>query len=480
MATILKVKNFFKRNLSSLATKISLAITAIVLILLVLANTYFLTASRDMIFTSKQTMLENHSAVISTSLSAMDTLTHDNVSQIMALLNVSNLNRISVISADGKILYDTTTAIANDRPSNVEEYVQHAMSGNMVFYSNFSDGAFRSALYNPIILNNGIAGVLILYDVDTTQGTILLSLQSTVKTISIVVGTLSIIVIVFLVYYLLSRINVILKGILPVREGHYNSRIEMSGNDELATLASEFNRLTQRLEETDEIRRRFVADASHELKTPLASIRLLSDSILQIDNIDTETAREFVADIGNEAERLAHTTERLLSLTKLDNEIKVHREPIDVTEIANQSIRILKPIAAERSVTLNTDFAPGCFVMASEDELFHIVLNLIENAIKYNVDGGTVDVSIAASANNIVFTVSDTGVGIPQKDLPHIFDRFYRVDKARSREAGGTGLGLSIVRATATMLHGSIIAVKRKEGGMTFQVRLPAYTADEN
>ncbi len=426
-----------------------------------------------MIFTSKQTMLENHSAVITTSLSAMDTLTHDNVSQIMELLNVSSLNRISVISADGKVLYDSTTDFANALPFNVEEFIQHALSGNMAFYSNFSDGAFRSALYNPILLNNGIAGVLILYDIDVTQGSILLSLQSSVKTISIVVGTISIAVIVFLVYYLLSRINVILKGIQPVRDGHYNSRIEMSGNDELSTLASEFNRLTQRLQETDNIRRRFVADASHELKTPLASIRLLSDSILQIDNIDTETAREFVEDIGNEAERLAHTTERLLSLTKLDNELQVKREPIDFTDIAKQTIRILQPIADARSIALSVDFEENCYVMASEDELFHIIMNLIENAIKYNVDNGSVFVSIASSANSIVFTVEDTGVGVPAEDLPHIFDRFYRVDKARSREAGGTGLGLSIVRSTVSMLQGSVIALRRKEGGMTFQVRLP-------
>ena len=473
MDTISKVSRFFKKNLSSLAVKLSLSFIAIVLILLFLANTYFLTASRDMIFTSKQTMLKNHSAVITTSLSAMDTLNHDNVSQIMELLNVSSLNRISVISADGKVLYDSTTDFANDLPLNVDDFVQYALSGNMAFYSNFSNGAFRSALYNPIPINNGIAGVLILYDIDVTQGSILLSLQSSVKTISIVVGAISIAVIIFLVYYLLSRIKVILKGIQPVREGHYNSRIEMSGNDELSTLATEFNRLTQRLEETDNIRRRFVADASHELKTPLASIRLLSDSILQVENIDTETAREFVEDIGNEAERLAHTTERLLSLTKLDNEIQVHREPIDITYIARQTIRILQPIADARSINLETSFEENCYVMASEDELYHIVMNLIENAIKYNEDDGSVLISISSSANNIVLTVEDTGVGVPAEDLPHIFDRFYRVDKARSREAGGTGLGLSIVRSTVSMLQGSVIALRRKEGGMTFQVRLP-------
>lgn len=450
---------------------------AIILVLLILANTLFLTKSRDMIFTSKKTMLENQSAVITLSLSSMDTLNVDNVSQLMGLLNVSALKRISVISADGNVLYDDSTPIANEAPYDVEEYINTAMNGYMAFYSDFSGGAFRSAMFNPIIINNGIAGVLMLYDVDISQGNVLLTLQSSIKTITIIVAVISIGMISAIIYYLLTRINAILTGIQPVRDGKYNSRIEMKGNDELAALAHEFDRLTQRLQETDNIRRQFVADASHELKTPLASIRLLSDSILQVDSIDTETAREFVEDIGNEAERLAKTTEQLLSLTKLDNNISSNREAIDLTDIVNRTIRMLNPIADSRSVTLSADLSPGCLVCATEDELFHIVINLIENAIKYNVDGGSVYIKSEYYADNIVFTVSDTGIGIPQSELPHIFERFYRVDKARSREAGGTGLGLSIVRSTANQLCGSVIAFRRKEGGMTFQVRLPAYKA---
>lgn len=451
---------------------------AIILILLILANTVFLTASRDMIFTSKKTMLENQSAVISRSLSSMDNLTLDNVSQIMAILNVSGLNRISVISADGNVLYDAISDFSDDLPNDTQNLLHSAMDGNMAFYANFSGGAFRSALCNPIIIKNGIAGVLVLYDIDEAQGSVLLALQSSIKTVTIIVGSVALVVVAVLIYYLLSRINKILKGIQPVREGKYTSRIDINGSDELAELAQEFNRLTQRLQETDDIRRQFVADASHELKTPLASIRLLSDSILQVENIDTETAREFVEDIGNEAERLARTTERLLSLTKLDNKLQVNREPIDITEIVNQTLRMLKPIAESKSVKLNANLTPSSFIMATEDELFHIAINLIENAIKYNVEGGSVDITVKNYTETIVFTVEDTGIGIPQRDMAHIFERFYRVDKARSREAGGTGLGLSIVRGTVNMLNGSVIAHKRKGGGMTFQVRLPAYNEE--
>ena len=458
----------------------ALAFAVIIAALLILINTYFLTASRDMIFASKRTMLQNKASIVTTSLAAMDSLNPDNVAQLMELLDIpSSMDHITIIDANGETLYDTAGITRPFDRRTAENRLNIAFEGNMAFYANFSDGAFNSTLFTPIMLKSGIAGVLVLNDVDESQGNILMLLQSTVKTITIFVAVISIAVIFVLVYTIISRINKILKGIIPVRDGQYGYRIHIGGKDELSTLANEFNLLAERLEETDEIRRRFVSDASHELKTPLAAIRLLSDSILQTDSMDSETVKEFVGDISNEAERLARTTERLLALTKLDNNISVQRSPVDLCEVVNHAHRLLLPIADVRNITVNLSAEPDCIVMASEDELYQIVINLIENAIKYNLDNGTVDVYVAKSSDGVVFTVDDTGVGVPQADLPYIFDRFYRVDKARSREAGGSGLGLSIVKATVTELHGSVIAESRSDGGMRFQIRLPAYIPDE-
>ena len=201
-----------------------------------------------------------------------------------------------------------------------------------------------------------------------------------------------------------------------------------------------------------------MSDASHELKTPLASIRLLADSIVQSENIDMETAREFVTDIGNEAERLQRTTEKLLDLSRLDDGVQV---------------------LEEKQVKIRSELAEGCVVMANTDDMFHIIFNLTENAVKYNVPGGSVRLILKGDEEHIYLTVEDTGIGIPEEDRLNIFSRFYRGDKARSREAGGSGLGLSIVH-DAVLAHGGTIAVgQNKPQGSRFIVSFPRPTSEE-
>ena len=223
----------------------------------------------------------------------------------------------------------------------------------------------------------------------------------------------------------------------------------------------------------------FVADASHELKTPLASIRLLSDSIVQNENMDAETVREFVTDIGNEAERLQRTTEKLLDLSRLDDDIQVVPEPVDVKQVAVDAMVLLRPLAKEHDVRLRCELEDGCVVMATVDDMFHIIFNLVENAIKYNVPNGSVTLTLKGTDDSVQFTVADTGIGIPEEETYNIFSRFYRVDKARSREAGGSGLGLSIVH-DAVKAHGGSIAVgQNKPQGSRFIVTFPRPTSEE-
>ena len=222
-----------------------------------------------------------------------------------------------------------------------------------------------------------------------------------------------------------------------------------------------------------------VSDAAQELKTPLASIRLLSDSIVQNEDMDADTVREFVTDIGNEAERLQRTTEKLLDLSRLDDDIQVMPEPVDMKQVAVDAMVLLRPLADERQVRIRCDLADGCVVMATVDDMFHIIFNLIENAIKYNVTGGSVFLSLRGDEDEIKFTVEDTGIGIPEEDRYNIFTRFYRVDKARSREAGGSGLGLSNVHDAVKAHGGSIMVGENKPQGSRFTVSFPRPTAEE-
>ena len=232
-------------------------------------------------------------------------------------------------------------------------------------------------------------------------------------------------------------------------------------------------------ETTEEQRRRFVSDASHELKTPLASIRLLADSIVQNENVDAATMREFVTDIGNEAKRLQRTTDKLLTLSRLDDSVERELVSVDVKQVVLDTLTPLRPLAQEKQVSLETALEDGCRIRATEDDLFHIVFNLVENAVKYNVPGGAVRIALRGDEKQVTLAVSDTGIGIPEEDRANIFSRFYRVDKARSREAGGSGLGLSIVHDTVLALGGSIEVGQNTPQGSVFTVSFPRPSSKE-
>ena len=222
------------------------------------------------------------------------------------------------------------------------------------------------------------------------------------------------------------------------------------------------------------MRRRFVSDASHELKTPLASIRLLADSILQNETMDQVTLRDFVSDIGTEADRLTRITEHLLALTRLDSLPAAETFPVDVSAVTRRALSMLAPVADAAGVALGSNLKDKCVVQGTEDDLYQICFNLLENGIKYNRPGGRVKADVYRDGDQVLLEVSDTGVGIPEEDMPKVFNRFYRVDKARSRAAGGTGLGLSIVRDTVRR-HGGWVTVRaRQPEGSVFTVGFPA------
>jgi signal transduction histidine kinase len=452
---------------------------SIIAIVLILMNTYFLTQSRDMIFASKTAFVEKQATFIAASLAPLDNLTVDNVYKTMKLLEITGLT-IAIIGTDGSDLY-TIAGNDSDESGYNSDNAKVAMEGNDVFYSRFSGGAFSSSAYTPILTSSGdVMGIVFVQEYDIEQGNILIGLQSTIQNISIVVTLLSVIMVGFFIWTIMHRISLILSAIKSVREGEYNYRIQIRGSDEMALLGDEFNSLTNRLRETEEIRRRFVADASHELRTPLASIRLLSDSILQNEEMDVDTVHEFVNDIGTEAERLSRTTEKLMSLTRLDNKVVTARKSVEIRSVITSTLRMLNPLAESRQIKIISKLDGGCFVYSTEDDIHQIVFNLVENAIKYNLPRGSVSITLTHSGNEIVLTVDDTGIGVPEADLPYIFDRFYRVDKARSREAGGSGLGLSIVRMTVKENNGSITAIRRDGGGMRFRVTFPLYTPPQS
>lgn len=448
-----------------------LVLTSIMLLILTFSP---VKTSESMILSYKQTTVLGKAETIASSLNTNLILTGEGAEEVVAVLGSSDVSQIVITDADGTVLYSTDSASTPAESCALYPEIVSALRGNDAFRCEYTVDAFESYGAIPIMVGSVITGCVYVAEVDMEQAEMLVQIQA--NAIRLAVFTVLISVVLYLVFGLLvtKKSDGMLESIRLVREGNYSHRIESKGHDEYAVLANEFNALTDRLQQTEESRRQFVSDASHELRTPLAAIRLLSDSILQND-LDQETIREFVRDISSESERLTRMTTKLLNLTALDSKQFTQQEPevVDLGECCKKAVRMLTPFAKEIGAAIEQSSEENCCVLAREDDVFQVVLNLAENGVKYSQSGGEVRLIAYAQGDTAVLIVEDNGIGIPEEELEHIFERFYRVDKARSREAGGTGLGLAIVRETVEKFGGSVSASNRPQGGARFTVHFP-------
>ncbi len=251
--------------------------------------------------------------------------------------------------------------------------------------------------------------------------------------------------------------------------------VQIETRDEIGQLAIAFNNLIDRMAELEDKRRAFVSNASHELKTPLSIIKLLSDSLMQTENPDPEFIKEFLSDMSKEVDRLTRIIEKLLDMTQMDSsQMNMQFVHTDIREIVQEVYDKLLPLATNKNITLGYNRPDDEVILPIErDTLTEAIYNIADNSIKYTESGGSVSIGISRDLGNVYIAVSDTGIGIPKEEVQKIFDRFYRVDKARARETGGTGLGLSIA-LDAVKLHNGHIEVKSEEDvGSRFTITLP-------
>lgn len=293
-----------------------------------------------------------------------------------------------------------------------------------------------------------------------------------------------IVVLVILLGYILAGILMkpfakVGKAIEDVTDGYQDEEISVPDYLETEMITDSFNRMFARIKSLDNSRQEFVSNVSHELKTPLTSMKVLADSLVGQDNVPIELYQEFMADIAEEIDRESKIITDLLTLVRLDKKAaNLHVEPININELLDLILKRLRPIAAKRNITLNLENFRPVIAEIDETKLTLAITNLIENAIKYNKEDGWVRVSLNADHKYFYVTVADSGQGIPEESLNHIYERFYRVDKSHSTEIEGTGLGLAITRSAIIMHHG-VIRVKSQVGeGTTFSVRIPLLYED--
>ena len=290
-------------------------------------------------------------------------------------------------------------------------------------------------------------------------------------------GIVLLILAVFSVFFadrMVRPIHKITGAIENVSEGYSDDVLHVDTFTETRQLSEAFNKMLGRLKLLDESREEFVSNVSHELKTPMTSMKVLADSLLEQENVPVEMYQEFMQDIAKEIDRENQIITDLLSLVKMDRSGQtMNIQTMNINELLEQILKRLKPIAEKKNVEMVMESFRPVTAEIDETKFTLAVSNLVENAIKYNHENGWVHVSLNADHKYFYVKVEDSGIGIPEQDQAHIFERFYRVDKSHSREMGGTGLGLAIAR-NAVLVHRGSIKIYSNEGeGTTFTVRIP-------
>ena len=326
----------------------------------------------------------------------------------------------------------------------------------------------------PIYGQQGMLGVLVFITMAQDMYQSLMEIQTKVVLWLLLVAAAVLILSLFVSRMFTKPISELSAGMAQMTRGDFSGRVPIKGKSEFAQLASTFNMMGARRECLDKSRNQFVSNASHELKTPLSTMKILIETLVYQEPMDEGMCREFLGDINKEIDRLNSVINDLLTLVSMDSgEARVNMKSASLTDLLNETMRRLQPLARERGIEMNAAIAQGVSVNCDSMKLTQVFYNLMDNAIKYTGRGGTVRIELVKRDKKAVVRVSDTGIGIPKEDQLHIFDRFYRVDKARSRETGGTGLGLSIVKQVVLMHGGDISVTSEEEKGSTFTVELP-------
>ena len=392
-------------------------------------------------------------------------------SSLTQLTNIYN-GRVMVIDKDLRVVKDTYSL--DEGKTDVSENVVRCMKGER---TNFYD---RTNHYievtSPIVESGGekVLGVMLASvstdNIETTKQVLYTHGGVIVGIAMILLAMLS----VFLADRMVRPIHKITGAIENVTEGYSDDVLHVDTFTETRQLSEAFNKMLGRLKILDESREEFVSNVSHELKTPMTSMKVLADSLLEQDNVPVEMYQEFMKDIAKEIDRENQIITDLLSLVKMDRSGQtMNIQTMNINDLLEQILKRLKPIAEKKNVEMVMETFRPVNAEIDETKFTLAVSNLVENAIKYNHENGWVHVSLNADHKYFYVKVEDSGIGIPEQDQAHIFERFYRVDKSHSREIGGTGLGLAIAR-NAVLVHRGSIKVYSNEGeGTTFTVRIP-------
>ena len=430
---------------------------------------------RDNLINSRVSTIKSQSQILATQLSSK-TYSSGSMPESVdeGLMQLSNNlgGRIILVDLNCRVLKDSynldegKTIVSNEVVTCLRES-QAGLTQTREGFISYSSPIFDASQTNV----KGALVVLGSTDVDMLRADIISGRIMVMEIVAVVLITaLSLI----LSRRVVKPFNEVSESISKISEGYIGEKMSVKGYTEIEKLSDSMNTLVGKMQTLDNSRQEFVSNVSHELRTPITSMKVLADSLLDQEDVPVELYKEFMVDIAAEIDREDKIINDLLALVKMDrSSADLNIESVVVNDIIELILKRLRPIAAKNNVELVFESFRPVTAEADEVKLTLALSNLIGNAIKYNVDGGWVHVSLNADHQYFYVKVEDSGIGIPEEDLENIYERFYRVDKSHSKEIGGTGLGLAIARS-AILKHRGSIKVHSVEGeGTTFTVRIP-------
>lgn len=383
--------------------------------------------------------------------------------------------RILILDTKGVVLIDTSRLQENNTlliPEVINVFRDGYPSSHIQ-----PDGINRYTAVSIIDENLELIGVVLLVSSVQDINDLIEIISGRTGLLNLATAGFALLSAIFVSYLVISPLKRLLNVVEKMSAGHLGQRVKITGNNEFSQLCKAFNNMNEKLERVEKTREEFVSNVSHELKTPLSSIKVLSESILTQENVSESTYREFLNDINSEVNRMDRIINDLLTLVKLDQTTSfLNMASFNISAMTDDIIKRLKPLADLKEINLTKIGRQNIRIIGDEMKLTLAISNLVENSIKYTMRGGKINISLNTDNQYVYIAVQDTGIGISPDEQSKIFDRFYRVDKTRDRDTGGTGLGLSITHTTILLHKGSIKVDSREGKGAVFTVRLPIET----
>lgn len=419
--------------------------------------------------------IREYGTTIANNLSVPGSVTKDSITEYESEIKYFSSmydGRTLVIDKNLRVLFDTF-GLEKDKTLISEDAIA-SLGGKESIYRNSVKNYVELIL--PITNTNdkSVIGILVFSFSLKAPMSIGDKLSYTASTILVILGAIVMIIAFGYAFSVSKALGKLSSEIDKITDGNIEEIDSVYSYTELEAVSSSFNKMLKKAKKLEGSRQEFVSNVSHELKTPMTSMKVLADSLLSQPDASVEMYREFLTDINNEIEREDKIINDLLSLVKFDRKTgTINVKPTDLNELLEQILKRLRPIAVKNHVELIFESFRAVTAEVDEVKLSLALSNLIENAIKYNKEDGWVRVSLNADHKFFFVKVVDSGIGIPEEFQDQIFERFYRVDKARSRGTGGTGLGLSITKNVVMMHHGEIRLYSKEDDGTTFTVRIP-------